>query len=78
MADQLEFSFATSSKHRIRCEKVRAMNRSAKWIVPYIFSKVCTSDRQKTNRHGRSNDANIHIFDVKISVSRPFRTSPLK
>ena len=47
-------------------------------MVPYILGKVYVNDRQKTIGRGGSREENVHIFDVKISVSRPLRISPLK
>ena len=47
-------------------------------MVPYILCEVYENDRQKTIKHDGPADEGIHMFDVKISVSRPLRISPLK
>jgi len=72
---QLELALAINSKHSIRYKRGLkcAVNNLA---VTYILREICASQSVVSSSVTVLSDA--HMFEVKMSVSRPCRISPLK
>ena len=72
---QLELALAINSKHSIRYKgglKCAVNNLT----VTYILREICASQSVVSSSVTGSSD--VHMFEVKMSVSRPCRISPLK
>jgi hypothetical protein len=72
---QLELALAINSKHNIRYKRSLrcAVNNLT---VTYILREICASQSVVSSSVTGSSD--VHMFEVKMSVSRPCRISPLK